>query len=157
MKRNSGFLIIEVLLAIVILSMVFLSIFSTLSFLANKTEKSKFDTQAASLMQEGMEQTRSSILANWKSFSPGEYYPVFNNATKTWTITEGNEGVLEGRFTRVISLEKVCRNKSDEGTQSNCSIGVEDLQSKIIKVKISWKEGNTDKNAEASLLVFKPK
>ncbi len=156
MKKNGGFLIIEVLLSIVILSMVFLTLFTVLSFTTNRTERSKYDSQAASVMQQGVELTRTTLLANWSSITSGNYYPLFDANSQQWGLTTGSEGLLQGRFTRVISISSVCR-ESTQGLQVQCPAGTLDTHSKIVDVKISWKEANLDKNVESKLLVFNNK
>lgn len=156
-KQTQGFLIVEVLLAIVVLSVVFLSLFTTLSFLINKTKRSTFDTNATSIMQDGVEQTRSSLLANWNGYGEGHYYPEKNDSSNTWQLKSGDEGILQGRFVRVIFISSVCRKSSEFGIQVVCPGGVLDDQSKKITVKVTWKEAQKDKEAEATLLVFKQK
>ena len=156
-KQSAGFLIVEVLLAIIILSMVFLSLFTTLSFLTNRTQRSTFDTSAASLMQDGMEQTRSALLARWNEYKEGNYYPDYNDSNNTWKLGKGDEGILQGRFTRTITISEVCRDLGKSGIQVECPLGQLDTQSKKITVKISWKEVNKDKESQATLLVYKQK
>lgn len=161
MKKQKGFLIIEVLLAIVILSMVFLTLFTVLSFTTNRTERSKYDSQAASILQQGVELTRTTLLANWASTAPGTYYPIFDANTEQWSLVLGSEGVLQGRFTRSIKIASICR-ESTNGLQIPCPSGgidphVVDSHSKAIDVTISWKEGTVDKTVQTTLLVFNNK
>jgi len=154
MKNKQGFLIIEVLLAIVILSMIFLTLFTVLSFTTNRTEKSKYDSQAASILQQGVELTRTTLLANWSASSAGTYYPQYDANADQWSLARGSEARLQGRFTRIIKVQNVCRSGAD-GSQVIC--GTIDPRSKIINVVISWKEGSTDKTVESTLLVFNNK
>lgn len=155
-KNDKGFLIIEVLLAIVILSMIFLTLFTVLSFTTNRTEKSKYDSQAASIMQQGVELTRTTLIANWKATNPGTYYPVYDANSEQWGLNHGTEATLQGRFTREIKIDNVCR-ESINGTQVTCPAGNLDSQSKVISVKISWVEGAKIKEVNTSLLVFNTK
>ncbi len=156
MKNNRGFLIIEVLLAIVILSMIFLTLFTVLSFTTNRTEKSKYDSQAASVLQQGVELTRTTLLANWTATKEGTYYPRYDANSDQWELAIGSEAVLQGRFTRVIKIKSVCRNSGD-GIQVNCPLAPVDSHSKIIDITISWNESGTTKTVESTLLVFNNK
>ncbi len=154
-RRNDGFFIIEVLLAMVILSMVFLTLFSMISFLTNRTDRSKYDTQAAGLLQEGMEVSRNAILANWTTYSAGSYYPVFNGNSLQWTLKSGTEGTLKGQFTRSITIENVCRDPNKEGIQTSCTTGTPDPKSKIITITVSWIEGSVTKEVDSKLLLYR--
>ena len=156
MKNKGGFLIIEVLLAIVILSMIFLTLFTVLSFTTNRTEKSKYDSQAASVLQQGVELTRTTLLANWTATTEGTYFPIYDANTDQWGLTKGTEALIQGRFTRVIKIKSVCRNSAD-GVQVSCPLSPVDSRSKIIDVAISWNEGGAVKTVESTLLVFNNK
>lgn len=151
-STRGGFLIIEVLLAIVILSMIFLTLFSMLSFLTNRTERSKYDAQASSLLQEGVEVARNSLLLNWNR-NPGKYYPLFDVDSSRWTLMPGQEGLLQGRFTREVVVSSVCRG-NPEGVEADCATHAADPQSKAVTVKISWKEADSDKSITARLVLF---
>ena len=76
MKIKKGFYILEALLAVVILSMVLLSLYSMVSFLQRRTVKSSHETEASLLLQEGMEIAHSALLASWKSYPDGVYSPA---------------------------------------------------------------------------------
>jgi len=155
-NNTNGFMIIEVLLAIVILSVLFLSLFSMMSFLATRTERSKFDAQAAALMQEGIEVSRNTMIANWAGFPAGSYYPLFDADLGRWVLKPGQEGLLQGRFERVLTVSNVCRG-AVEGLQVDCPAGQLDSQSKRVTVTIKWKEASTDKSVEAKLLIYHSK
>jgi len=161
-KRQAGFLILETLLAMVILTTVILSVFSMISFLQRRTLKSQFDSDATNLLQEGMEITYSSLLANWDKYSDGVYSPAFDEDNDRWVLVDGEETDLNTRFTRSITLSKICRNTSDgtqvpvDTTTGLCLGGERDENSRLVKTKIIWLENGSEKQVEAELLIFNP-
>ena len=157
MKNQKGFLILEALISVVILSMVLLSLFSMISFLQRRTTQSDFDSDASLLMQEGIEITHTVLISNWNSFPDGEYMPVFDADTQNWILIEGNEEGLQGIFNRTITLKKVCRNSVDGvllDVPGMCT-GLVDENSRIIETRIEWEDRGSAEVAQTSLLVFK--
>lgn len=158
-KTKKGFFLIEALLAMSIMTMVVLALFSMISFLQTRTLRSSFESSAASLMQEGMEIAHSAVLSDWQGYPSGEYSPVFDANSSVWTLAPGSETGLEARFSRSVTISSVCRNPAN-GTQIPCpASGVvtptSDPNSKKVSTKIWWTENGEEKNLEASLLIFK--
>lgn len=151
---SKGFFLIEVILAIAILSLVFVGLFTTLSFLTNRTERAKYDAQAADLIQQAVEVVRSSLSTDWDLYAPGDYRLVYDASSGRWIARAGQESILEGRFTRKTSVDRVCRNT--DGNRVACGGGVRvDEKSKIINVTLKWSEGTGEKTSQASLLVYR--
>ena len=158
MKIKKGFYILEALLAVVILSMVLLSLFSMVSFLQRRTVKSSHETEASLLLQEGMEIAHSALLAGWKSYPDGVYSPAFEDADEEkWVLIPDEETNLQALFTRRIILISVCRNP-DTGERMDISGSCgsnKDDNSRIIKTTIIWDEKGKTNEIEGSLLVLK--
>ncbi len=153
-KNNSGFLLIEVLLAIVILSLIFVTLFTSLSFLTNRTDRAKFDAEAADLMQQAVEVTRAYMTSNWESVDPGNYKLVFDVVSNRYVPRTGDEPILKGRYTRSIYVSQVCRGAG--GVEEECVVGSSiDEKSKKIEVSLIWTEVGIQKEAKTSLLVYK--
>ena len=156
MKAKKGFYILETLLAIVMLSMVLMSLFSMVSFLQRRTVKSSYDTDASLLLQEGMEIAHSALLASWEGYPDGIYSPAFDSDEQNWVLIEGEETNLQALFTRRITLVTVCRDSSsgERLDTSECS-GQIDKNSRIIKTTLIWSDNGNTSEVEGSLLVLK--
>jgi len=160
-NRGSGFIIIEILLSLVILSMVFLTLFSTISFLERRTVRSKYDSQAASYVEEATEIAHNTLLADWNAYANGTYSPAYDADAKQWVLAVGEETQLAARFTRKVELFTVCRSNSTgqqvEVTTNLCTTGTKDNYSRIVKTTLEWEEAGSQKEIVAELLVFNAK
>jgi Tfp pilus assembly protein PilV len=157
-KHIKGYLILEALISIVILTFVVLSLFSSISFVVLRTEKSKYDSEASLLMQEGIEVAYNVLLSNWERYTSNTYYPAPNVTTNEWDLVEGTETNIKTRYTRSITFSKVCRKPDGEivapSASGICAAGSVDQHSRMIKTLVEWKEGTETKKAETELLVF---
>jgi len=145
-------------MAIVLFSMVVLTLFGMLSFLQRRTQVSTFEANAGILMQEGMEIAHNALIANWGSYPDDTYKPVFVEVDKRWDLLPGEETEIQTRYSRKIKLSQVCRNTSN-GEQielSSCASlgGVIDKNSKLVITTIGWMEKGAPKELTASFLVF---
>ncbi|MBP7119319.1 hypothetical protein KBA63_04510 [Candidatus Woesebacteria bacterium] len=157
--KNKGFIMVEILLSLVIFSMIFITLFGTISFLQRRTERSRYDSQAASYVTDGMEIAHSALLTNWKGYTDGVYSPAFDADSKSWILLPGEETSLATRFDRSITIESVCRDtitgeRRDLLSGGACQSGKKDIMSKEVTVLLKWKEVNADKTISATLLVF---
>lgn len=153
-KNNKGFLLIEVLLAIVILSLIFVTLFTSLSFLTSRTDRAKFDAEAADLMQQAVEVTRAYMTSNWESVDPGNYRLVFDAVANRYVPKPGDEPILKGRYTRSIYVSQVCRGGA--GVEEECVAGSSvDEKSRKIEVSLLWTEVGIQKQANTSLMVYR--
>jgi hypothetical protein len=155
MKKNSGFLIIEVLIAIVILSMVLLTIFSMVRVSQIRAQKTDFNSEMAILSQNGVEIASDNLKNNW-AISLGVYHPVFYNDENTWGLDIGEEANLETRFTRKIEIKQVCRNHSTgERIDATPCSGDVDQNSRLVVVTVSWMNIDFGGPVSSELLVIK--
>jgi type II secretory pathway pseudopilin PulG len=157
--KNKGFIMVEILLSLVIFSMIFITLFGTISFLQRRTERSRYDSQASSYVTDGMEIAHNALLTNWKGYADGVYSPAFDADSKSWILLPGEETSLATRFDRSITIESVCRDtitgeRRDLLSGGACQSGKKDIMSKEVTVLLKWKEVNVDKKISATLLVF---
>lgn len=153
MKARRGFFMIEALLSIVIFTVLLLSIFSMISFLQRRTVRSDFESEAALLLEEGMEIANSAVLADWDGYADGDYHPVFDASEGNWILLGDAEDSLEARYSRKITLSKICRGSDGEiGKTTTCAVG--DPLTRRIEVKVWWTEDTGEKTIQASLLVL---
>ena len=160
MKRNKysyqhGFLVIEALIAVVIFSLVGLSMFFTISYLQLATQKKGYDADAALLAQEATEIAHSALLSDWGGYSDGRYFPVYDADQEGWILISGEETNVQTRYTRHVTLAKVCRDMSTGMQIQETCTGVIDGNSRYIHTVVSWSEGDESKSIETSLLTFK--
>ena len=159
MKKNSGFLIIEVLLAIVILSTITLSFYSIIRTTQIKTQKTDFESDMAVVAQNGMEISENNLRNNWDMLPPGNYTPAFDSGNNEWLLipTVNPETNIETRYTRTISILNVCRDSRTGQIidQSPCR-ETEDDNSKIVRVTVGWVNPSFGKPLSTDLLVLKP-
>jgi hypothetical protein len=159
-KRNfksNGYLILEVLIAIVIFSMVLLTLYTMVRTSQLRTTRSDYDSQASLLLQEGMEIAVGVVKSDWDAYLDGTYHPVYDADNDSWVLVTGSESGLQTRFERAISLSRVCRDSTSgeiiEESAGLCS-GDIDPNSKLLKTVVSWDEKGEAKDIEAQLLVL---
>jgi len=170
-KRESGYLIIEILITIVIISMVFISVVSMIRFLQVRTAKSDWDTEASVLLQQGMEAAHSALLNDWgdgedNGYDDGTYDPIFNDGKGVWELKTDKEENLGTKFERRIEVSFVCRDINDAGKvigdvadKFDCgqkSGEVDDDYSRYLKGIVTWNEAGKERSVEAILLVLNP-
>ena len=159
-NNQDGYLIIEALIAVVIFVLVGISLFSSISMFQIRSLKSKYDNEAALLVQEATEIAHTILQSDWGGYVDGEYYPVYDADNSDWILVPGEEENIQTRYKRNITLIEVCRNTvggeqlTDFEETGNCS-GEIDNNSRYVVTSVSWKEGELDKSISARLLVFR--
>src|SRR5690606_24612933 len=98
------------LIAVLVLSMVVLSIFSTMSFLTNRGRRSSYESDANLLLQEGMEVAHGAITSNISQYPEGTYFPAYDTNTDSWILLPGTEENIRTRFERSVEIKNVCRD-----------------------------------------------
>jgi hypothetical protein len=158
-KKNSGFLIIEVLIALVILTTVTLSIYTLVRTTQIKTTRSDFSADMAILAQNGMEIASDNLRSDWDAVPEGSYYPVFDSDLNTWglvPLADPQETGIEARYTRNIQVKNVCRsNATGEILEESLCSGTIDKTSKLIEVNVGYMNPNFGKPLSTDLLVIK--
>jgi hypothetical protein len=158
-KLQSGYLIVGALISVVILVMVVMSLFSTISFITIRTERSRLDTEASLILQEGIEVVYNVFLNDWADYTEGDYYPAvaFGGGGGKWILLPGKEDKVRAGFTRWLEVENVCRTGAGKngGMIIGCESGETDLNSRVVKGVVEWKEKGEEKRIETELLLIR--
>ena len=154
---NKGFTLIEVIVAVAIISLVLVSVMSAVSLSLSSAAKNKNDLIAASLAQEGLEIVRSirdrdwhlgsafgsslpngNFLVDWNSQSLAPFSDVFlkRDSSGLFNYSAGQDTL----FKRKIIIENSGQNPA----------AIE----KVAKVEISWPERSGLKTIQAELRLF---
>jgi Tfp pilus assembly protein PilV len=136
---KSGFLVIEVLVAVSIITACVLTAMAVAQKSIILSYRSVHTTQAGFLLEEGAEAVRILRDNNWSNIAnlvPGtDYYLVFSG--NTWTLSTSPNTV--GKFTRKINFSTVYR----DAVSGNISLsGTEDTRSRFVNITVSWNEGS---------------
>lgn len=134
-KKQSGFSLMELLVAISFFSVMILLIVSVTSF--NSKSKNLYEERSQALLYavEGMEAVK---LMNWDNLSAGDY--SVSISTSTWQLNSGSQ-VLSGQYVRNINISDVYRTSSSNGHsygQITDTGGYLDLDTKKVTVTIDW-------------------
>jgi prepilin-type N-terminal cleavage/methylation domain-containing protein len=153
-NKYKGFTMIEVLIAIVIMTVVLLSVFSIIKSTEVRTQASDYATDMTILAQNGIEIASDNLKNNWDAITPGDYKATFEDGSNTWTLSPGEEVGLESKFTRKIIIASICRDTHGEIIQSDPCSGAVDSNSKMIKVSVGWMNSKLGDPITAELLVI---
>jgi Tfp pilus assembly protein PilV len=148
LKNSKGFLIIEVIMVIFIISISMWAIMSVAQKSIQLSQRSLHSNQATFLLEEGAEATRMIRDATWSNISSltvnTDYYLSFSG--NTWTLTSNPE--ILGNFSRRIRFSNVNRNTT---TGSISSSGSVDAGTKLVSIYVDWFEGG---NSTSRVLEF---
>ena len=137
-KLSVGFAMVEILVAVAIISASLLSALLISSKAISVSRQSVHVAQASFLLEEGAEAVRvmrDNAWTNISGLTPGTtYYPTFSGGT--WTLSTNSSQV--GIFTRKVFIGAVNR---DAGTADISVNGTNDPGTKLITVNVSWQEG----------------
>lgn len=98
---------------------------------------------ASTLLEEGAEAVRIVRDGSWSSISAlssgAPYYPYYDTATDSWSLsTNPSDGVV-GIYTRSVSMSDVSRDSQDEIVSSG---GANDPGTKLFTETVSWQEND---------------
>jgi Tfp pilus assembly protein PilV len=141
-KKNDGFMIVEILVAITIITVAVLAAMEVTQKAIFVSRQSLHASEAGFLLEEGAEATRIARDNAWVGISAltvgTDYYPTFSGGT--WTLSPNTSQV--GIFTRTVRVTNVNRDATTADIVSNG--GVLDTGTKLITVTVSWlEEGQT--------------
>lgn len=141
-NNKKGFSVIEILVAIVIISIALTGLSGLTSFSLRASLLAEQAAQANSIAQETIESSRNFRDGTyWSIDGLGtlamgvDYYPQEVGSPARWQLTQGTEAV--GIFTRKIALSNVQRDANDNIVGSG---GVNDPQTKKVVATVSWQE-----------------
>lgn len=150
----------EVIVAIAVLTILIAVFFPVVGWLTAKTKYLQYDNQASALVQEGIEVTYDVLQNDWdedfeRYVENADYHPVPDMGK--WTLSSGDEDGVEGRFTRSVTVSKICRNTVDgkwvEGITGCSGSWVWDINSKLVKTRVIWVERGRTKTLDARFLI----
>lgn len=149
-KNKNGFMMVEVLITISIITISVLSFMSVAQKSLYLARQSTHTAQAGFLLEEGAEAVRIIRDNGWTNISSlttsTYYYPTFNGATWTLSSTPNTVGI----FTRQVTISNVNR---DNSTSDISTTGTNDPSTKLITVNVSWSEGTTTVNKTLSFYI----
>ena len=149
-NNKKGFYLIEILVAVAIISSSLISILGLTSFCLRVTSIINQTNKANNMAQEIMEQIRNfRDVTSWSTDGLGtltpniDYYVQKSGTPATWQLTQGTETV--NGFTRKAAFEDVIRDLNDNIVESG---GVNDPNTKKITVTVTWQERGNDRQIE---------
>lgn len=141
--NKSGFVFVEILISIALISIVFMTLLSMgVSALSISSSMQK-QTQADSLVKEGFESVRNfrdgtiwatNGLGVVSTGSANPYHLV--DDSNNWTLASGEETV--NGFARRIVFDRVSRNPSTQDIESAYNPANDDPDTRMVTVTVSW-------------------
>jgi len=139
-NKNSGFMIVELLVAISIVGISILAFTNVAQKSINVSRQSLDTTQSSFLLEEGAEVVRLYRDIDWDNIAnmtlDTNYYIAFDTVNSTWYFTT-TPNTLE-KFTRRIVFKSVNRNAL---TGDIATTGNNDPGTRLVIVYVSWSEG----------------
>jgi Tfp pilus assembly protein PilV len=161
-KNNTGFTIIEVLIACSIISVSMFALMQTTSRGILLSDQALRKSQASLILEEGAEAVKSIRDNNWTDISNktlgSSYHLYFNTTTKLWVL-DGSTTNLSGYipsypidsiFDRTIIISAVNRDSNDDITLSG---GTVDPRTKKITVTVTWPFGGSSISRSLSFYI----
>ncbi len=161
-NKNSGFTLIEVLIACAIITVSMFALMSTAQKGLSLSREALLMSQANTLMEEGAEAVKSIRDNNWTDVSNlnlnTNYYLYFNTNTKNWKLDTNSTSLLgyeptypvDGVFSRSIVVSSVERDANDDIVASG---GTVDTGTKKITVTVSWTSTSGFKSKNLSFYI----
>ncbi len=146
-EKNKGFILLDILIAVVIINVAFIALLETGVMLLNLSSSISNITQADFLIKEEIEATRSfRDGTNWSVNGLGMVnrgsnnpYHVFLDASSTpnkWNLISGAE--TSGIFTKSIVFDNVSRDPSTNNIESNYNQLHNDPNTVKITATLTW-------------------
>lgn len=148
-KSNSGFSLVEILVACSIMLLAMFSILVLAKKSITLSRQALHQTQASFLLEEGAEAVKIVRDNGWTNITGltngTTYYPTFSGSTWTLSTTPATSGI----FTRTAVSSAVYRNGSNDIAAS----GTLDSGTRKITVTTSWSESGTTRSKSVSFYI----
>lgn len=136
--RNEGFGIVEIIIAIAIMSIALFTISEVSIIYLKQSGQNKDSLKALYLAEEGLEAARSARDQSWSgnisSLTMGNpYFPVIS--TDRWSLISTDPGLIDGIYTRQVIVTDTYRDASDNIVTSG---GTNDTNTKKVVSTVSW-------------------
>lgn len=150
-KNKSGFILIEVLVAVVIISSSMLAIVSVASKSLSLAQTNLKNYKAGLSMEEAIEAVKIVRAGGWSTISsqPTSTNRGISWSSGTWTIVSTPQVDSQG-FTRTIVFYPVYRDSSDDIIASG---GTLDAGTKRVVITISWTDHGRSKSQTAEFYI----
>jgi Tfp pilus assembly protein PilV len=140
-KKSAGFSLVEILVACSIITASILAFMLIAQKGLQLSRVGLSSTQAAFLLEEGVEATKSirdDAWANITALTPGTtYYLSYNTSTNKWLLST-TPSVIDSTFTRTVVLADVSRDANDD----IAATGTNDALTKKVTVTVSFPGAN---------------
>jgi len=143
--NNKGILIIDVLIAISVIIIAFVSILGFASFSLRFSSLQEEMNQANFLCQEIIEAVRNfRDGTSWSTNGIGvlttnlDYYPQATGSPATWQLVQGRENI--NGFERKVIFQKVSRDPTTKNIESSYNPVNDDPDTRKIIATVSWQE-----------------
>lgn len=139
-KARQGIGIVEIMTAVALAAIFFTAIYQLVIFSLRATGKNVRGLEALYLAEEGVEAVRFAKNESWAlNIAPlanaATYYPVISGGE--WTLSTVNPGLVNGVYTRTVTLQEVHRDANDDISAAG---GVVDSGTRKVTVKVTWTE-----------------
>lgn len=149
-SNQSGFSLVEVLIASMLISLTTLALMSAATKGIELSNKAIRQVQASLLMEEGIEAVKSIRDNSWENISGinlnTPYYLSFDTSSNTWSLMDtpsiNPETPVDGIFTRTIVFKEVKRNDDDDISGT----GTLDDRTKEVQVNVVWNSNSKSMN-----------
>ena len=165
-QKNSkrGFALMEVIIGIVLGGMFCFVFLQTIQQAVRINNANKSEWQASMYLRELAEIARDLENSNWDELSvtctessPCHPVAVSSGTASVWELVAGEE-TLDGKFSRTIVVERVCRNSASfPNSIVNCSeaSAVPDANTKRVMAEIRWSGAGGNRTETVSLYLHK--
>ncbi len=138
-RSVQGIGLIEIVVAVAIISVSFLGFYQLLIMATRPIEQNVRAAQAAYLAQEGIEAVRTLRNVSWAEniatlTDEASYFAAVVNGN--WSLATSDPGSIDGTYTRTITVHKVFRDSDDNISDT----GTLDDKTKKVDVAVSWNE-----------------
>lgn len=138
-QLQKGVTIVEVMIGLLILSIAMVFIFHTFTLFFTAQRLTVQNAQAVYLAEEGQEMMRYLRDDNWTTFSGLAYDTARYLSIATSTIiTNTTPEVIEGLFTRTITIRRAYRNSNDDLVASTTPGASVDVGSRLVEISVTW-------------------
>jgi len=149
--NQHGFFLIEIVIAVTVIAVVLIFLVSSIQDSVEVSQRSLERTQAAYLLEEGMEAVKSirNQSSGWTTIaalSDGTTYYLHWSGS-AWALTTTPETI--DSFTRTVEVSEVTRDSDDHITQS----GTVDTGTKKFDVTVTWQTPSGDKTETLSFYI----
>jgi Tfp pilus assembly protein PilV len=135
--NKKGFGLLEIVIGVAIISVTLFSLSAVAHITLKVSRESVRKSQAAFLMEEGMEAMKLMRDAGWSAnistLTAGTNYYLYLDAGTAWKST-ATPAVIDGIFTRIVRLDNVYRDANND----IAATGTLDSNIKKITVSVSW-------------------